>query len=154
MNQHLFHVAPYLTAVINSIMLQMERKPNISYVDPAICALINSLKDELEAMCKLVERQRDELEAVKFTPHSSVGLRLMAKCSALRAENEELGRLLQQGTIEKYQLENNLQRKLITELKSALNGTALFIFNCIENVHLIIGIFRIQRICRFFGPRD
>ncbi|CAM0141481.1 hypothetical protein VKS41_003805 [Umbelopsis sp. WA50703] len=102
-------------------MLQMERKPNISYVDPAICALINSLKDELEAMCKLVERQRDELEAVKFTPHSSVGLRLMAKCSALRAENEELGRLLQQGTIEKYQLENNLQRKLITELKSALN---------------------------------
>lgn len=87
--------------------------------------MINSLKDNLEEMCKVVERQRDELAAIKFTPNSSVGLRLIDRCSALKAENEELGRLLQHGTIEKYKLESNLQRKLITELKSALNGEDL-----------------------------
>ncbi|KAJ2965161.1 hypothetical protein NQZ79_g65 [Umbelopsis isabellina] len=116
---------PVLTYYLSVTSQSQDSFSSISFNDPAICSLINSLKDELEEMCKVVEQQRDELQAIKFTPNSSVGLRLINKCSALKAENDELGRLLQQGTIEKYKMENNLQRKLITELKSALNGEGL-----------------------------
>jgi len=124
------------------------------YVDPAINALFNSLTRELDEKNRIIDRQREELAAVKFSPNSSVGLRLVEKCSSLKAENEELGHLLQQGLVEKYKLEIALQSKLITELNKALNGRALSELELNENViltQIYDGARRIRGIRCFFG---
>lgn len=78
--------------------------------------------EELKDKRNIIEKQRGELEALKFSPYSSIGRKLVAKCSALKSENEELGQYIEQGIIEKHRLEIALQNQLIIELKRALKG--------------------------------
>jgi hypothetical protein len=54
---------------------------------------------------------------------SATGKKLVAKLRALQQENEELGRQLRQGRVEQYEVEIALQRKMVEELKTALDGT-------------------------------
>lgn len=95
---------------------------NKSFVDPAINALFNSLKKDLDDQRVVIDRQREELNALRFTPNSSIGLNLVAKCAALKTENEELEHHLQQGIIEKYKLVIASQLQMIIELQKALKG--------------------------------
>ncbi|RUO95297.1 hypothetical protein BC936DRAFT_144607, partial [Jimgerdemannia flammicorona] len=54
--------------------------------------------------------------------YAITGKKLIAKCKALRLENEELGRQLRQGRVEQYEIELALQRRLIEELKGNIGG--------------------------------
>ncbi|RUS27750.1 hypothetical protein BC938DRAFT_482797 [Jimgerdemannia flammicorona] len=87
------------------------------FLDPAINTLFRAMRKELEDKDATISDLRNELEGVKFTPSSITGKKLIAKCKALRLENEELGRQLRQGRVEQYEIELALQRRLIEELK-------------------------------------
>src|SRR5690606_35530010 len=63
-------------------------------VDPAISALFERLRAELDSTKKRLEETQNELSAWKFTPDSNTGKRLMAKCRLLYQENEELGKMI------------------------------------------------------------
>ncbi|KAH8549985.1 hypothetical protein BGW37DRAFT_499677 [Umbelopsis sp. PMI_123] len=93
---------------------------NILLVDPAIDALFARLKKEMDEQRIVIDKQREELEALRFSPASSIGMKLVAKCSALKAENDELGQVLHKGLIEKHKLEIAFQNNLINDLKVAL----------------------------------
>ncbi|RUS19963.1 hypothetical protein BC937DRAFT_86653 [Endogone sp. FLAS-F59071] len=93
------------------------------FLDPAVNALFRAMRKEIEDKDATITDLRDELEGVTFTPNSITGKKLIAKCKALRLENEELGRQLRQGRVEQYEVELALQRRLIEELKSGMSGT-------------------------------
>jgi WTAP/Mum2p family len=87
------------------------------------------MKNVMDEQSRVINKQRDELEALAFSPTSSVGLELVQRCSALKAENNELGQVLHNGTLEKYKMEIALQNKLINELQVSLKGNANAAFN-------------------------
>ena len=86
----------------------------------------------MDDQCRVINKQRDELEAIAFSPTSSIGLKLVQRCSALKAENEELGHVLHNGPLEKYKMEIVFQNKLINELQVALKGSADAAFNSLS----------------------
>ncbi|KAI8581555.1 hypothetical protein K450DRAFT_231888 [Umbelopsis ramanniana AG] len=106
--------------VTNTINQKEISQGNTAFVDPAIDALFTSLKNEMDEQNRVIDNQRDELEALAFSPTSSVGLKLVQRCSALKAENKELGHVLHNGPLEKYKMEIAFQNKLINELQVAL----------------------------------
>ncbi|KAG2187009.1 hypothetical protein INT44_003237 [Umbelopsis vinacea] len=83
----------------------------------------------MDEQSRVINNQRDELEALSFSPTSSIGLKLVQRCSALKAENRELGHVLHTGPMEKYKMEIAFQNKLINKLQVALKGSANAAFN-------------------------
>ncbi|CAO3675154.1 unnamed protein product [Umbelopsis ramanniana] len=74
----------------------------------------------MDDQSRVINKQRDELEAIAFSPTSSIGFKLVQRCSALKAENNELGHVLHNGLLEKYKMEIVFQNKLINEFQVAL----------------------------------
>ncbi|KAL1923906.1 uncharacterized protein VTP21DRAFT_6941 [Calcarisporiella thermophila] len=99
------------------------------FLDPALNALYRDMKKEIGEKDEIIANLRDELDATSFTPNSMTGKRLVAKCRALQLENEELGRQLQQGRVEQYETEILVQRKLITELRGAMQESDDFVIS-------------------------
>jgi hypothetical protein len=81
---------------------------------------------------RVINKQKDELEAIAFSPNSSIGLKLVQRCSALNAEINELGQVLHNGALEKYKMEIVFQNKSISELQVALKGSAHAAFNSLN----------------------
>ncbi|ORX96729.1 hypothetical protein K493DRAFT_350551 [Basidiobolus meristosporus CBS 931.73] len=92
------------------------------FLDPTIHALFTSMKKELEKKALKILQLTEELEAVKFSPSSLTGKRLLAKCRSLQQENEGLGKRMCQGRVAQYELEISMQRKLIDSLKEKIRG--------------------------------
>ena len=73
-------------------------------------AMRHLLREQLRAMSRREASAKEQLDAVQFRPDSVTGRKLLSKCRALQAENDELGKQVEQTTIQ--QLEN--QRDLHT----------------------------------------
>ena len=86
-------------------------------LDPAVNLVIQKLTKECDQLKKAAEEAQNELAAWKFTPDSSTGKRLMAKCRQLYQENEDLGKMIASGRLAKLEGELALQKNLTEEMK-------------------------------------
>lgn len=88
-------------------------------VDPALNLMFEKMKNEVEASKVKVEEMQNELSAWKFTPDSTTGKRLMAKCRLLHNENEELGKEMSTGWVAQLTGNLALQKKFSEEMKKS-----------------------------------
>jgi pre-mRNA-splicing regulator WTAP len=91
-------------------------------IDPAVNIFIQKLKAELQSTRVRLEDTKKELEALKFTPDSTTGKRLMAKCRQLYQENEDLGRMTSNGRLAKLENDLALQRNYSELVKKSQMG--------------------------------
>ena len=88
-------------------------------VDPAVNLVFQRMRKEVEDARIKVSEMQSELSAWKFTPDSTTGKRLMAKCRLLYQENEELGKMISSGKVAKLEGELALQRNFAEEIKKS-----------------------------------
>lgn len=103
-------------------------------IDPALNLMFEKMKREIEASCMKVEEMQNELSAWKFTPDSTTGKRLMAKCRLLHNENEELSKELSTGWIAQLNGNLSLQKKFSEEMKRSQNELDEFLLELEEEV--------------------
>jgi len=103
-------------------------------IDPAVNLMFDKMKREVDTSRARVEEMQNELNAWKFTPDSTTGKRLMAKCRLLYQENEELGRLIASGRIAKLEGELALQKSFSEELKKSQSEMDEFLLELDEEV--------------------
>jgi hypothetical protein len=88
-------------------------------VDPAVNLVFERMRKEVEEASQKVSEMQSELSAWKFTPDSTTGKRLMAKCRLLYQENEELGKMISSGKVAKLEGEVALQKNFAEEVKKS-----------------------------------
>lgn len=74
-------------------------------------------QQELEDTKKKLQDTQEELSAWKFTPDSATGKRLMSKCRQLLQENEDIGKMISSGRLNKLENELAMQKALCEEMK-------------------------------------
>lgn len=103
-------------------------------VDPALNLMLEKMKKETETSRSRVEEMQNELSAWKFTPDSTTGKRLMAKCRLLHNENEELGKELSTGWVAQLNGNLALQKKFSEEMKKSQTELDEFLLELEEEV--------------------
>jgi hypothetical protein len=91
--------------------------------DPAVNAEIMRLRVEVQLARRKEQEAREELQASQYQSGSIAGKMLMDKCKALMAENEQLGKDLSAGEVQKLRADLALQRQYASELQGALAET-------------------------------
>lgn len=85
-------------------------------LDPAVNAEIRRLREQVkEAQAREKEAQA-ELEASHFSAGSLAGKKLMQKCKDLQTENEQLGKELSDGRLQKLRAEVAMHKEVAHEL--------------------------------------
>lgn len=102
--------------------------------DPALNIMFEKMKSEMEAAKVRVEEMQNELSAWKFTPDSTTGKRLMAKCRLLHNENEELGKEMSTGWVAQLTGNLALQKKFSEEMKKSQTELDEFLLELEEEV--------------------
>lgn len=103
-------------------------------LDPAVNALVQQLRNELQATKLRLEDTQNELSAWKFTPDSNTGKRLMAKCRMLYQENEELGKITSSGRIATLEGDLALQKSFSEEVRQSQLELDSFLADLDEDV--------------------
>lgn len=103
-------------------------------IDPALNMMFEKMKKEMEAAKIKVDEMQNELSAWKFTPDSTTGKRLMAKCRLLHNENEELGREMSTGWVAQLNGNLALQKKFSEEMKKSQTELDEFLLELEEEV--------------------
>lgn len=103
-------------------------------IDPALNLMFEKMKSEVESANKKVEEMQNELSAWKFTPDSTTGKRLMAKCRLLHNENEELGKEMSTGWVAQLTGNLALQKKFSEEMKKSQTELDEFLLELEEEV--------------------
>lgn len=103
-------------------------------IDPALNLMFEKMKNEVEAAKVKVEEMQNELSAWKFTPDSTTGKRLMAKCRLLHNENEELGKEMSTGWVAQLTGNLALQKKFSEEMKKSQTELDEFLLELEEEV--------------------
>lgn len=103
----------------SSSSLPGERVLQKALVDPAVNLVFDRMRKEVEEARSKVTEMQSELSAWKFTPDSTTGKRLMAKCRLLYQENEELGKMISSGKVAKLEGELALQKNFAEEIRKS-----------------------------------
>lgn len=103
-------------------------------IDPALNMMFEKMRSEMEAAKVKVEEMQNELSAWKFTPDSTTGKRLMAKCRLLHNENEELGKEMSTGWVAQLNGNLALQKKFSEEMKKSQTELDEFLLELEEEV--------------------
>lgn len=103
-------------------------------IDPALNLMFEKMRKEVEAAKSKVEEMQNELSAWKFTPDSTTGKRLMAKCRLLHNENEELGKEMSTGWVAQLTGNLALQKKFSEEMKKSQTEMDEFLLELEEEV--------------------
>lgn len=103
-------------------------------VDPALNLMFEKMKSEVDTANVKVEEMQNELSAWKFTPDSTTGKRLMAKCRLLHNENEELGKEMSTGWVSQLTGNLALQKKFSEEMKKSQTELDEFLLELEEEV--------------------
>lgn len=105
-----------------------------SLIDPALNLMFEKMKSEVDSAKTKVEEMQNELSAWKFTPDSTTGKRLMAKCRLLHNENEELGKEMSTGWVAQLTGNLALQKKFSEEMKKSQTELDEFLLELEEEV--------------------
>lgn len=103
-------------------------------IDPALNLMFEKMKSEVDSAKTKVEEMQNELSAWKFTPDSTTGKRLMAKCRLLHNENEELGKEMSTGWVAQLTGNLALQKKFSEEMKKSQTELDEFLLELEEEV--------------------
>ena len=103
-------------------------------LDPAVNAEIMRLREEVELAKKKEQDAKDELQACQFQSGSIPGKKLMNKCKELQAENDQLGKELSEGQVQKLKADCALQKQHAQELQKALEETREFVEHLTEEL--------------------
>jgi len=103
-------------------------------IDPALNLMFEKMKCEVDSAKTKVEEMQNELSAWKFTPDSTTGKRLMAKCRLLHNENEELGKEISTGWVAQLTGNLALQKKFSEEMKKSQSELDEFLLELEEEV--------------------
>jgi hypothetical protein len=92
-------------------------------LDPAVNAEIVRLREEVKDAKGKEKEAQDQLQATGFDSGSIMGKKLIQKCKELQAENDQLGKDLSAGRVQKLHADAALQKEYAVELKKALTET-------------------------------
>jgi hypothetical protein len=92
-------------------------------LDPAVNAEIMRLREEVKEAQRKEKEAQDALQASQFQQGSIAGKKLIQKCKELQAENEQLGKDLSEGRVQKLRADAALQKEYAGELRKALQET-------------------------------
>ncbi|XP_050435965.1 pre-mRNA-splicing regulator female-lethal(2)D isoform X2 [Adelges cooleyi] len=132
--QEINDYAAQLSALQNSIQSKSLSSLKCPLQDPAVNLLVQKLRQDLSDTKTRLEETQSELNAWKFTPDSNTGKRLMAKCRLLYQENEELGKMVNNGRIAKLEGELALQKNFSEEVKKSQSELDEFLQDLDEDV--------------------
>ncbi|RZC16634.1 FKBP12-interacting protein of 37 kDa [Glycine soja] len=95
-----------------------------------------ALKSEnlVEEKDKKVKELQDNIAAVNFTPQSKMGEMLMAKCTTLVEENEEIGNQASEGKMHELEMKISMQKYQNAELRSQFEGWLLRLKNHMDGL--------------------
>lgn len=127
-------LAEKLTAITHPHHNTTDHQLEASLIDPAINLMFEKMKSEVEIANAKVEEMQNELSAWKFTPDSTTGKRLMAKCRLLHNENEELGKETSTGWVAQLNGNLALQKKFSEEMKKSQTDLDEFLLELEEEV--------------------
>ena len=92
-------------------------------LDPAVNAEIVRLREEVKEAQRKEKEAQDQVEASQFQSGSIAGKKLIQKCKELQAENDQLGKDLSAGRVQKLRADAALQKEYEAELKKSLSET-------------------------------
>ena len=81
-----------------------------------------------------MQMSQDELQASQFQSGSIAGKKLIQKCKELQAENDQLGKDLSEGRVQKLRADAALQKEYEGELKRALGETREWVEHLTEEL--------------------
>ena len=108
---------------LRSALRPAQRQSTTLLLDPAVNAEIMRLREEVKEAQKKEKEAQDALQASQFQQGSIAGKKLIQKCKELQAENEQLGKDLSEGRVQKLRADAALQKQYSGELKKALAET-------------------------------
>ena len=103
-------------------------------LDPAVNAEIMRLREEVKEAQRKEKEAQEQLEASQFQSGSIAGKKLIQKCKELQAENDQLGKDLSEGRVQKLRADAALQKEYESELKRALNETREWVEHLTEEL--------------------
>lgn len=133
-DRKLAQLAEKLTSITHPHNYTPNHQLEASLIDPAINLMFEKMRCEVEIANAKVEEMQNELSAWKFTPDSTTGKRLMAKCRLLHNENEELGKETSTGWVAQLNGNLALQKKFSEEMKKSQTELDEFLLELEEEV--------------------
>ena len=103
-------------------------------LDPAVNAEIMRLREEVKEAQRREKEAQGQLEASQFQSGSIAGKKLIQKCKELQAENDQLGKDLSEGRVQKLRADAALQKEYEGELKKALSETREWVEHLTEEL--------------------
>ena len=98
------------------------RAPHAPSPHPAAAHAMRA-RAQLEAAQRKAKELQQELEATQFQSGSIMGKKLLQKCKELQEENEQLGKELAEGPVQKLRAEAALQKEFAQERRPASRAT-------------------------------
>merc|ERR1712032_918672 len=92
-------------------------------LDPAMNAEILKLREQVKEARVREKELAQEVEASQFQAGSIAGRKLMQKCKELQVENEQLGKEVSEGRIQKLRAEAAMHKDYAQELRKSLGET-------------------------------
>lgn len=109
-------------------------------LDPAVNAEIMRLREELKEARRKEQAAQDELQASQFQSGSIAGKKLIQKCKELQAENDQLGKDLSEGRVQKLRADAALHKEYAGELRKALDETREWVEHLTEELDTSQGL--------------
>ncbi len=97
------------------------------FCDPMVNLEIEKLREEVKEANRKEKEAQDQLQASQFQSGSIAGKKLIQKCKELQAENDQLGKELSEGKMQKLKADMLLQKSYEAELHKCLKETREFV---------------------------
>uniref|UniRef100_A0A7S0PXZ7 Uncharacterized protein n=1 Tax=Coccolithus braarudii TaxID=221442 RepID=A0A7S0PXZ7_9EUKA len=103
---------------------------------PAMNIEITKLREQVKEAREREKDLQQQLEASQFQSSSIAGKKLMQKCKELQAENEQLGKEVSDGRIQKLRGEAALHKDYSQELRKSLCETREWVEQLLEELEV------------------
>ena len=104
------------------------------HLDPAVNSEIMRLGEDVKEAQRKEKEAQDALHASQFQSGSIAGKKLIQKCKELQAENDQLGKDLSEGRVQKLRADVALQKQCESELRKALAETREWVGHLTEEL--------------------
>jgi len=106
-------------------------------LDPAVNAEIRRLREQVKEAEAREKEAQAELEASQFSAGSLAGKKLMQKCKDLQTENEQLGKELSDGRLQKLRAEVAMHKEVAHELGRNLSEAREWAESLLEELETV-----------------